>query len=323
MIRSHEKWIPSLPLTRLTRWLPFFFLLGAAALFQVCPAFSGERVEAGTKPETEPILDRFLGEELNYRLGFWLFSYCGEVKAFMTATEQPGVYKASLDGRTVGFVDWLLGGYRLSYTSYLRVSTSGERFEPLRFELTVNHTGKERRRTVVFDHSKKQMVFFRSPPEGEDQQEVKPMEAGIIYEDYLTLFYNFRYGSYGPIQRDRTYRLPLYVHEGKNFLDVTVASKEEEEKRLEQEITKEGKDFFLRFRVSGEDVSSTSGEIEGWLSRDRVPTKGTIRDVVFFGDLWGELTDRRVKAISSNQNHGKNHPRALLSHWLGLGSEPY
>jgi len=289
-------------LTRLTPWVLFRFLLGAAAFCLVCPALCGEKVEAGTKPETEPILDQFLGEELSYRMGFWLFSYCGEVKARMTATEQSGVYKASLDGRTVGFVDWLLGGYRLSYTSYLRVSTSGERFEPLRFELTVNHTGKERRRTVTFDHSKQQMVFFRSPPEGEGQQEVKPMEAGIIYEDYLTLFYNFRYGSYGPIQRGRTYRLPLYVHEGKNFLDVIIASKEEEKQRHAQEIDKEGKDFFLRFRVSGEDVSSTSGEIEGWLSRDRVPTKGTIRDVIFFGDLWGELVDRRVKATASNQN---------------------
>ena len=36
-------------------------------------------------------------------------------------------------------------------------------------------------------------------------------------------------------------------------------------------------------------MSSGSGKIQGWLSADATPVKGTIQDVVFFGDLWGDL----------------------------------
>jgi hypothetical protein len=72
-------------------------------------------------------------------------------------------------------------------------------------------------------------------------------------------------------------------------VDLSIASRDEEEQRRRTESKSEGKHFFLRFRVRGEDISSTSGEVEGWLSRDRVPTKGTIKDVILFGDLWAIL----------------------------------
>ena len=59
------------------------------------------------------------------------------------------------------------------------------------------------------------------------------------------------------------------------------------------------KDFFLKFRVQREDVSSASGEVEGWLSADAVPLKGTIKDVIFFGDLWG-IDDYDIAFVNHN-----------------------
>jgi hypothetical protein len=65
-------------------------------------------------------------------------------------------------------------------------------------------------------------------------------------------------------------------------------------KRRSREFNKINKIFFIRFQINPEDVSSGSGEILGWLSSEAVPVKGTIQDVVFFGDLWGELKDRKM-----------------------------
>jgi hypothetical protein len=149
--------------------------------------------------------------------------------------------------------------------------------------------GEESRQTVIFDYSKQELTFSRTLPDGKFQQEKIPMKKGVVYEDYLTLFYNFRHGLYGPLERGRTYRLPLQIHKGMNTLELSIAPREEEERNRQQELKKVGKDFFLRFRVNQEDVSSESGEIEGWISHKGLPTKGTIRDVSFFGDLWGEL----------------------------------
>jgi len=36
--------------------------------------------------------------------------------------------------------------------------------------------------------------------------------------------------------------------------------------------------------------------VEGWLSSDATPVKGTIKDVIFFGDLWGDLIERQMAA---------------------------
>jgi len=50
----------------------------------------------------------------------------------------------------------------------------------------------------------------------------------------------------------------------------------------------------MQVQVDRQDVSSGSGEVEGWLSSKAVPVKGKIKDVIFFGDLYGELIEKKV-----------------------------
>jgi hypothetical protein len=50
----------------------------------------------------------------------------------------------------------------------------------------------------------------------------------------------------------------------------------------------------MQFQVDRKDVSSASGKIEGWVSSDAVPIKGTLKDAILFGDLNGELIERRI-----------------------------
>lgn len=266
-------------------------LMSAAGLYLALPCSTASAV-----PQTagRSILEQFLGEALTYEIGFWLFPHCGEASTRFLKAKQPGLYRASMEGRSVGVVDLLMGRYRYSYVSYLELSPSGDRLRPLRFELTKKQMGKKYRRTVTFDYSGKEITFSRSEGKGESQEKKMGMEEGIIYEDYLTLFYNFRHGCYGPLERGRTYHLPLHIHEGMKSVDLSIATHEEEERHRQRELNKVGKDFFLQFRVNEEDVSSTTGKIEGWLSRESVPVKGTIKDVILFGDLWGSLIQRKV-----------------------------
>ena len=72
----------------------------------------------------------------------------------------------------------------------------------------------------------------------------------------------------------------------------SVANFEKEKQFRSREFNKTDKHFFMQFQINPEDVSSGSGEIKGWLSPDAIPVKGTIEDVVFFGDLWGGLKEK-------------------------------
>ena len=69
---------------------------------------------------------------------------------------------------------------------------------------------------------------------------------------------------------------------------------EKEKKYRHREFNKTDKDFFMQFQIHREDVSSGTGEVEGWLSSDATPVKGIIKDVIFFGDLWGDLIKKQV-----------------------------
>jgi hypothetical protein len=100
------------------------------------------------------------------------------------------------------------------------------------------------------------------------------------------------------------------VSKGMNPLELTIATFNQTEIQRNNESDKTGKDFFLGFKVFREDVSSKSGEVEGWLSSGGLPMRGTLKDVIFFGDLWGELDYQKVE----QQNKTVPVPDAVRRH---------
>jgi hypothetical protein len=114
----------------------------------------------------------------------------------------------------------------------------------------------------------------------------------MVYDDFITASYNFRYGVYGGIERGRTYRVATFPKKGASSYEVRVASKEEEEKKRKSEKSKESKEFFLKLFLDAELTHSKEGLIEGWLSKELYPIEGTIKDVIFFGDIRGTLVKK-------------------------------
>jgi hypothetical protein len=277
-----------LPMTR-RNCLRFF--IGSCGLFLALPL---SNLMAVAKTNRQSIIDQFLGEELIYNIGFWLFSHCGNARTSFLKTDLPGIYRLGLEGYSVGFIDFLVGKLRYSYMSYAQFSAGDDRLRPVVFQITRKRAGKERRRSIVFDYAAKEIIFSKSGYDEQNEVQREPMTTERIYEDYLTLFFNFRYGHYGPLKRDTIYQLPLYIRKKMKSLSVLIVDHEQEKKQRRNESEKTDKDFFMQFQVTREDVSSGSGHVEGWLSSKAIPLKGTIKDVIFFGDLWGELLERRV-----------------------------
>jgi hypothetical protein len=111
----------------------------------------------------------------------------------------------------------------------------------------------------------------------------------MVYDDFLTASYNFRYGVYGEIDRGRKYTVPTFPKKGPSNYEVGVASKEEEEKKRKSEKFKDGKEYFVKLFLDPEVTHSKEGIIEGWLSKELYPMEGTIKDVILFGDVRGTL----------------------------------
>ncbi len=276
---------------RVTRRNCLRYLIHGGCLWLTVPFFPAQ---LASKTTGTSLLHKYLGEELRYQIGFWLINHCGDARTRFSPTDVPDIYRISLEGHGIGFINALLGGVTYSYTSFCRYVSDQDRLQPVYFEFKKKRGNRVSLRSVSFNRKESDIVFIGTASSGESGMDRVPMKANRIYEDYLTLFYNFRHGYYGPLQRNRQFRLPLATQKQMQPVTLHVADVEAEKKHRRRESTQTDKDFFIQFQINPTDVSSGSGEITGWLSAEGTPVKGTIQDVIFFGDLWGDLIAKQV-----------------------------
>jgi len=241
------------------------------------------------KKEENSIGEFFKGEELFYEIGVWLFKKVALGKLSFKEMGEKGRYIATLQGETLGVLGWV-ARYRVdTYRSIMEEVEGGRRLRSLSFEEDVKIGNKLRRRTHFFDYQKRKWIQVRQSKDGLKTKREEEIPPGMVYDDFITASYNFRYGVYGGIERGRKYTVTTFPKKGPSSYEVRVASKEEEEKRKKSEKLKEGKEYFVKLFLDPEITHSKEGLIEGWLSRELYPTEGTIRDVILFGDVRGTL----------------------------------
>ncbi len=240
---------------------------------------------------TDSIGERFQGEVLRYDIGFWIFTRVGEGVATVRSLGN-GMYEAFHEGRTLGFVGWIARHRRDIYRSTMGTINGGTRLIPYRFEEDVVIGQKVRKRITVYDYEARK-VSIETQEEGKISREEAEIPSGMIYDDPMTAFYNFRFGVYGKVEPGKEFFIQtLPSKEGRKPIRLTVAPKEEEERRRAAETEKEGKDLLIKVHLDKELVGSLHGEVEVWFSQDIVPISGVAKDVFFYGDIVGRLTYR-------------------------------
>ncbi|MGZ3514386.1 MAG: DUF3108 domain-containing protein [Thermodesulfobacteriota bacterium] len=244
----------------------------------------------------DSIGDFFKGEELSYEIGFWLFKKVAQGKISFKEMERKGRYLAVLRGETLGVLGWV-ARYRVdTYRSIMEEVDGGRCLRSISFEEDVKIGGKSRKRTHFFDYKNRKWVKVRQRKDGTKSREEADIPPGMVYDDFVTASYNFRYGVYGEIERGKKYTVPTFPKKGPSSYEVRVATKEEEEKKRKSEKIKDDKEYFVRLFLDPEITRSKEGTIEGWLSKELYPIEGSIKDVVLFGDVKGTL----VKKVRSN-----------------------
>jgi hypothetical protein len=235
--------------------------------------------------------ERFQGEVLRYDIGFWIFRRVGEGMATFRSLGN-GMYEAFHEGRTLGFVGWITRHRRDIYRSTMGTIDDGRRLIPYRFEEDVVIGQKVRKRITVYDYAARK-VFVETQEEGRINREEAEIPSGILYDDPMTAFYNFRFGVYGKVEPGKEFFIQTVPQDGSpKTIRLTVASKEEEERRRAAETEKEGKDLFIKVHLDKELVGSLQGQVEVWFSQDIIPMTGVANDVFFYGDIVGRLTYR-------------------------------
>jgi hypothetical protein len=264
--------------------------------FSLLPAFpfnvkkaEAQRVSPASPERRRSIAEFFKGEDLQYEIGAWIFKRVALGKLSFEETREKGRYLSTLQGETLGILGWV-ARYRVdTYRSIMEEVEGGGRLRSISFEEDVKVGDKVRRRTHFFDYQKRKWIEVRQRKDGTKIRKEKGIPPGMVYDDFLTASYNFRYGVYGGIERGRKYTVATFPKKGPSSYEVSVASKEEEEERRKSEKFKDGKEYFLKLFLDPEVTHSKEGIIEGWLSKELYPLEGAIKDVFLYGDVRGTL----------------------------------
>ena len=269
------------------RWLLGFSLLPTLP-FSVQKAYA-QGISPASPDGRRSIAEFFKGEELEYEVGAWIFKRVALGKLSFKEMGEKGRYLSTLQAETLGILGWV-ARYRVdTYRSVMEEVEGGRRLRSVSFEEDVKVGNKLRRRTHFFDYQKRKWVRVRQRKDGTKVRTEEGIPPGMVYDDFLTASYNFRYGVYGGIERGQKYTVATFPKKGPSSYEVSVASKEEEEKRKKSEKLKNGKEYFVKLFLDPEVTHSKEGLIEGWLSKEFYPTEGTIKDVMVFGDVEGRL----------------------------------
>ncbi len=231
--------------------------------------------------------DSYVGEELEYRIGFWLFEDVATGKVRLERGEN-GEYVATLRAYTTGFVDRVLRHRADTYTSHMVLSPDGKRFITVRFEKTVETTGKTKKSLTAFDYSKGLMTWRSSETGKDDRTGTENIPEGVWPADPLAGFYNFRSGIYGPVVRGCEYNIPTFPKDGKaRDIYMRINTKEEAGQRINDRPFEA--DYLADVKIDKELFGSQSGKVEIIFSPEMIPSSAVAKDIFFFGDVRGRL----------------------------------
>ena len=260
------------------------------------PTLSGLIPRAAAGPLTSLVAGRnvsiaecFKGEELVYEIGFWVFKRAAIGRMSFKGPGEKGRYVGVLETETMGILGFV-SRYRVDiYRSVMEEVEGGSCLRSLSFDEEVKIGDRFRKNMHQFDYQRRKWIKWKQAKDGSLQKTEEEIPPGKVYDDFLTAFYNFRFGVYGTIERGKRYVIPTFPRKGSSSYEVIVASRGEEERQRRSEKRKDQKDFFIRLSMDPEITHSKKGDIEGWLSKDLFPVEGTLKDALLFGDVKGTL----------------------------------
>lgn len=239
---------------------------------------------------SKPIGEVFAGEILKYEIGFWFFFPAAQ-GAVSFQDLGWGKYEVFHEGKACGFIGWLTGERQEIYKSLMMTIEGGRRLIPLKFEEEIISWGRIKTKKIIYDYPQRKIIISRETPEKRSIQE-KGIPAGLFYDDPVTAFYNFRQGVYGRVEQGREFILRTIPEKGEEVILIRVATAAEAEARRAEEKNKDGKDFLVQIILNREMWGKKKVEIEIWFDKQLTPISGMVKDLPFFGNIYGKCTYR-------------------------------
>ncbi|MBI5682858.1 MAG: DUF3108 domain-containing protein [Deltaproteobacteria bacterium] len=271
-------------------WFPFTKLqqlFAAQRIFNTAPPLKPLPTSSQTT-----IGEAFDGEELTYDIGFWLFDKAA-IGHISLKRKDDGRYIATLQAETLGVIGWVTRHRKDTYIAYMEEADNGKRFVTNIFDKTVTIGGRTSRTVTKLDYKKRFMSWKSWKKDKTIEEKEEEILPDTIYDDPLAAFYNFRFGTYGPIEEGREYYITTFPKNGEKTMYIKIAAKEEKNRRIHS--SPDDVDYLADVIIDKELFGSQTGRVEAFFSKEMIPTGGIVKDMIFFGDVRGILVEMKSK----------------------------
>jgi hypothetical protein len=248
------------------------------------------------KANPSSIAQRFLGERLHYYLGVFWFTQAADCIISFQEDEACGHYVASMWAKTRGFIGWLTSYRENRYVSYMEEVDGGRRLRPMRFEKTIIIGKKVNQSFHWFDYQQGRIDYAILRNHQLISQNCDDLPPGVIYEDILSAFYNFRAGVFGKIRKGQSYLIPAIPKQGIDKYTAEVLDGSQERKQRRKYNWEGDSGFVLKIKVDKEIFGTRDGLVWAWMSKNIVPLVAVAEDAIGLGDITGRLN--RVSYLS-------------------------
>ena len=231
------------------------------------------------------IADAFIGEVLDYAIGFWFFKSVATGRLTFKRGADGG-YEATLKAHANGVADKILKHRRDEYTSYMYLSEDGTMFLTKRFERVIVTSEKKKAKKKYVGYKKRILTWMKWENGEERGAEAVGFSRGIIPVDPLAAFYNFRAGAYGALKRGGEYRIPALPKNGRvPEIYFRIITGDEMDKRRKRK----GSEFIADAFIGKDLFGSEKGEMELFFNSKFVPVYAVAKDVDYLGNVRGVL----------------------------------
>lgn len=231
---------------------------------------------------------RFAGEILIYDIDFLFFKNAAIARAHFY--EYNGKYFATLSAETKGIVGFFTNYRKHYYKSSFDIVDQGRRVQTRKFVREVIN-GDEMERTIHFlDYTSLTHFWFLYRSGELKERHRDPIPEGVIYDDVLAAFYNFRNGVYGELKKGVAYKMDTIPDKSLKKITAYIhTEKEQEQIRIDEDRAKNN-EILLNVLLPKDVFKTKTGQLVFWTSNHYIPIETTIKDYILLGDLHAKLS---------------------------------
>ncbi len=238
--------------------------------------------------ETECDITKFVGESLEYNVGFWIFSKIGTVK--LQTLRDGNNIAVTIDGSTTGMIDSVLHRHNV-YKTTLTFDKEMNRLKPLSTYEKKIKGDRERVKVTDYDYVNK-MRKFTIWRDGKFRREREVKLDSKVSDDGISAFYNLRSEMYGEIKDGASFNISTAYKDRTSDSTIFVRTPVSSDKLYKRQESNYTASFAAEISIDPEVFDSKDGKVVILFTDDFLPIGFIAKNVLGFGDLYGNLEEK-------------------------------